>query len=508
MPLYQIESILDGPDDQDRFLIKWEGYSDAENTWEPRANLPDGMLDEYLGAEERKEEDSDSDSSSVGVDNLSQRRRAGKRARREPGVNVAQVVDPGAAQGREPAHPPKLAKGIGAFAVVNVCGRFLHPIAPLKALDPNNWRVKVYEMVVTGWGREVIKKERAYVLLLIPGARHDGEQLGTQFYCRFAHAKLSGACPPNQAFKPSDFVDVTPTVEEGSDVSSSSDDESLEDEGCDVYNAEEVIWETDAAGELKFRPTMPTCYRLIAEPSSSKHPPSLPHHSDPSVYEAEWFLDLFFPQTWWKNEVIPAWSEKLQSLSFRPTTVGEANVWRGLWRWMSLNPQYSRKDFWDSTKKRIPYQWDPPPFREHMTRDRFNQLTQCFKLRTDRPPNYRDKFFEVRRMQEAFNEHMKLVFSPAWAVCLDESMAKWLNEYAPGWMAVGRKPRPFGNEYHTMACAQSHILFWMEMVEGKDRPPQLGPLQHVEAHGKLCGLVLRAAEGIKGSIRVIGMVDN
>ena len=30
MPLYQIEAILDGPYDQDRFLIKWEGYSDAD----------------------------------------------------------------------------------------------------------------------------------------------------------------------------------------------------------------------------------------------------------------------------------------------------------------------------------------------------------------------------------------------------------------------------------------------------------------------------------------------
>jgi hypothetical protein len=77
MPLYQIEAILDGPDDQDRFFIKWEGYSDAENTWEPRANLPDGMLDEYLGAvEETKEEESDTSSSST-VENLSRRRRAG-----------------------------------------------------------------------------------------------------------------------------------------------------------------------------------------------------------------------------------------------------------------------------------------------------------------------------------------------------------------------------------------------------------------------------------------------
>jgi hypothetical protein len=206
MPLYQIEAILDGPDDQDRFLIKWEGYSDAENTWEPRANLPDGMLDEYLGVEERKEEESDSDSSSVDLENLSRRRRAGKRARREPGVNVAQVIDPSSAQGREPVNPPRLAKGIGIFAVVHVCGRFLHPIASLRAQDPNNWRVKVYQMVITGWGREVIKKERAYVLLLEPGSRHDGEELGEQFFCRFAHAKLADACPPNQLFKPSDLT--------------------------------------------------------------------------------------------------------------------------------------------------------------------------------------------------------------------------------------------------------------------------------------------------------------
>ncbi len=132
--------------------------------------------------------------------------------------------------------------------------------------------------------------------------------------------------------EPSDIICIPPTVDEGSDLSSSSDDESIEDEGCDVYNAEEVIWETDAECELKYRLTMPTCYRQIAEPVSSKHPPSLSHQPDSSVYEAEWFLDLFSPQTWWKNEVVPAWNAKLASLSFRPTTVGEANVWRGLWR--------------------------------------------------------------------------------------------------------------------------------------------------------------------------------
>ncbi len=55
------------------------------------------------------------------------------------------------------------------------------------------------------------------------------------------------------------------------------------------------------------------------------------------------------------------------------------------------------------------------------------------------------------------------------------------------------------------ALAVLHVIFWIEIVEGKDRPPQLGPVLHVDPHGKLCALVLRAAECIKGLNRVIGM---
>jgi hypothetical protein len=98
--LYEIERIVEGPDDKDRFLIKWDGYADVENTWEPRANLPQSVLEEYLRGpvEGRNEEQDESDSSSV--ENLSIRRRASKRARREPGVNVAQVVDASSEQGK------------------------------------------------------------------------------------------------------------------------------------------------------------------------------------------------------------------------------------------------------------------------------------------------------------------------------------------------------------------------------------------------------------------------
>ena len=40
----------------------------------------------------------------------------------------------------------------------------------------------------------------------------------------------------------------------------------------------------------------------------------------------------------------------------------------------------------------------------------------------------------------------------------------------PGFMFVPRKPRPVGNEYHTIADRLCGILFYMEIFDGKDRP--------------------------------------
>ena len=177
-------------------------------------------------------------------------------------------------------------------------------------------------------------------------------------------------------------------------------------------------------------------------------------------------------------------------------------LWRGLWRWKSLYPQYKRDDFWDVTSPRSEF-WDPPAFGQYMSRNRFKDITSAFCLRmasdTEADGMRRpDRFWEIRQMQEEFNKNMQKVFS-------DEIMVKWLNEYAPGWMAVGRKPSPFGNEYHTVACGVIHVIFWLEIVEGKSRPPHLGPLRFVNEHGKLVALVLRACEGMQGTNRVVFM---
>ncbi len=53
------------------------------------------------------------------------------------------------------------------------------------------------------------------------------------------------------------------------------------------------------------------------------------------------------------------------------------------------------------------------------------------------------------------------------------------------------KPNPFGNQYHTICCGLSVILFSMERVEGKDSPPELGWVAF-DDHGGL----LSAAESI------------
>ena len=96
-------------------------------------------------------------------------------------------------------------------------------------------------------------------------------------------------------------------------------------------------------------------------------------------------------------------------------------------------------------------------------------------------------------------------FSPSWISCLDESMSVWHNRYtAPGWMFVPRKPHPFGNEYHTICCGLSGILYSLELVEGKDRPAELGAEEYSNL-GATVGLMLRVCKPLWFSGKVVIM---
>jgi hypothetical protein len=37
------------------------------------------------------------------------------------------------------------------------------------------------------------------------------------------------------------------------------------------------------------------------------------------------------------------------------------------------------------------------------------------------------------------------------------------------------EPHPFGMDFYTICCCLSGVLYFVEIVEGKDRPQQMGP---------------------------------
>ena len=144
------------------------------------------------------------------------------------------------------------------------------------------------------------------------------------------------------------------------------------------------------------------------------------------------------------------------------------------------------------------------PMRLHnfMSRKRFKVILKALAITARQPPAFRDRFWVVWEVLEAWNSNMMEQFTPSWVNCLDESMSTWTNKYScPGWMFVPRKPWPFGNEYHTVCCSLSGILWQMELVEGKDSPSEIIP--KFNNQWKTVGLLLRVLEPIFGKGMVV-----
>ena len=58
---FEYESILGGPNSNGEFLVKWAGYTAANSTWEPRHNIPDEGIQEYLCAQKNSNSSDDED---------------------------------------------------------------------------------------------------------------------------------------------------------------------------------------------------------------------------------------------------------------------------------------------------------------------------------------------------------------------------------------------------------------------------------------------------------------
>ena len=138
---------------------------------------------------------------------------------------------------------------------------------------------------------------------------------------------------------------------------------------------------------------------------------------------------------------------------------GEFQRFIGIWMLMSTCCGPSRRDYWKNSQIDM---FDGAPFRltEYMSRNRFEDILASLAFTNNIPPAYVDKFFHVRDIIDAWNENISENFVPGWVSCLDESMMVWTNKVTcPGFMFVPRKPHPFGNEWHSICCGISGIMF-------------------------------------------------
>ena len=167
-----------------------------------------------------------------------------------------------------------------------------------------------------------------------------------------------------------------------------------------------------------------------------------------------------------------------------------------------VGPQ--RQEFW-ATSPIDAFHGAPLRLSVWMTRTRFEAILSALTFTDSASPTFVDKFWEVRQMVQAWGTNINDNFIPGYMNCLDESMSVWTNKFTcPGFMFVPHKPWPFGNEYHTVCCCSSGIMWGIDLVEGKDHPQQLG-IQQYYNFGSTVGMLLRMLAPIyhKGFIVIL-----
>jgi hypothetical protein len=88
-------------------------------------------------------------------------------------------------------------------------------------------------------------------------------------------------------------------------------------------------------------------------------------------------------------------------------------------------------------------------------------------------------------------------------------MSAWISRWTcPGWVFCPRKPHPFlGNEYHSICCGDSGIIYQIKLVEGKDAlTPNTQP--HSDNKGRTVCLQLRLCAGIAGRGMMVVILDS
>lgn len=213
---------------------------------------------------------------------------------------------------------------------------------------------------------------------------------------------------------------------------------------------------------------------------------------------AELFMK-FLGEEYIENVLLPRTEANMDSPW--KVTMGEFQRYLGLWLLIATyGGCHGRAEFFATTPVTERH-GAPLRLNQYMSGRRFEMITNALQFTDETAPTFEDKFWEVRQMINKWNKNMTKMFHSSWVTCLDESMSIWNNKWScPGWVFCPRKPHPFGNEYHSICCGQSGVMFKIEMVEGNDRPPELSK---DPPNKRTIGLLLRLCEDLYNRGKVV-----
>lgn len=402
---------------------------------------------------------------------------------------------------------------IGKDALISVLARFVHPSKHIRDKYPNTWKdERLQNCRVTAQGKKVVNRKEQLCFLFenddFPGI----ELYATQRYC-----KLEVAGPSDLLFDNASFTAVVEGQEVVQPPSRISELDRLE-------LSEIELAELRADGLQVDHDTLPAPENTPTAPSNNSDVqygawgsvPLCPRVSQgcPNVrakmkncanvcnmMSPLALFNVLFPMSYVKTVLLPATNEILDN----PMTLGEFFRFLGIHLLFATTQGCARAEFW-SQKPISPFEGAPFRVAHIMTRRRFEAILSALTLTDKPPPEFLDRFWKIRTIVQAWNDNMRDEFFSSWRNCLDESMMVWTNEWtAPGFMVVPRKPKPFGNEWHTICCGETGILFYMELVEGKDRPVEIPAEMEIfdGTQMKTVGLLLRMTRHIWNTGKVV-----
>jgi hypothetical protein len=402
----------------------------------------------------------------------------------------------------------RLRHGVGAK--ISVYKRFLHPRAAVCAKYPNASKNDVLDdLLVIGQEEKVVCKRLQGCIMMRHADFDDGQILHAVTRC-----KVQQEGPIESQFE----RPLPDDLEGGGNVAGEADDiegreiPSILNEDISNFRAQDFAVDDDNEPAPENIPSpqdqgIDSMYRPWgSEPLDPRRTsgvrdvqPTLVG-ADSSLHTVLGYFLHFFPMNIFKTTVLTATNETLSD----PLTWEEFLRFLGVLFLLATTQGVPRLLFWANDSPDI---FSGAPFRLHayMSRHCFESILKHLKFTTREIPPYKHPFYPVNDLIAAFNRHSHCCFSPGWVNCLDESMSVWTNMWTcPGWMYVPRKPHPTGNEYHSICCGVSGVMYAIELVEGKDRP-RAQPYAKYSEHGKTTGLLLRLTDSIAHSGRIVIM---